>query len=165
MIALADEIERDGSIASLSHAAAWRLAEARILEDQGRRTAALYLYGYVVEIRLVTAVLHIAGFTASELVSPRTIDEFRKAARENRLMGANPHDLAGWGRFIVFFRSNLGSKMDRQFRFDLQSKSAALYDHWRPRLRYKTVLPTAAHLKVVRNVVDWFEENRSRLWS
>lgn len=80
-------------------------------------------------------------------------------------MSSNPHDIAGWGRYLVFLRSQMSSRLDRKLSQEVQIQSATLYDHWRPRLRYKTLVPTAAQLKAVRDVVAWFEENHSRLWS
>lgn len=161
----AEVIDQDGSVSSLDAAAAWRLAEARLLDAQGRRIAAMYIYGYVAEIRLTASVLRISGFAPQNTVSLRDIDDLRADARRNHLMTTDPHDVAGWGRYLVHLRSFQSRRMGTELRFSVQQQAASLYDHWRPRIRYKALTPSAYQLEAVRNAAAWIDENYPRLWS
>ena len=71
--ALADHLAPD-CIARLERAAAERLAEAELLRKQRRWLAAMYLYGYTIEMCLAAAYFRSAGFHVSMPIDRDTPD-------------------------------------------------------------------------------------------
>ena len=69
MADLASSLVRAGSIRTLEQAAAWRMQDAGALEAQGRLGGAVYLYGYVVEMRLCCATYRVLGYAPGPAIA------------------------------------------------------------------------------------------------
>jgi hypothetical protein len=163
MSGFADQIG-DGSISTLESAASWRLAEAGVLRANGRYGAALYLLGYVAEMRLTAACCRLLGYSPEDLISVAALERMRTDARKLKLMTAAPHDVRGWGRYLIELRRRRRRWFGRGIQGIIERHADSLYAHWRPRLRYKTMTPTAAQLKAVLEAAEWFNSNYSALW-
>ena len=168
MAGFADIIGGDGTPATMIAAAERRWRDAETLEADGRRGGALYLLGYVGETCLTAACHELAGCGRHE-VAPlrsepaRTFD--RKAmeadARTNGLMSGDPHHIAGWAAYLVYLRKRARRGMTREEATRTLDESAALYSHWRPRLRYKPTEPTLAQFREARAAAAWIFERRN----
>lgn len=165
MPGLADGLAGDGSIQTLDAAAPWRLADARVLDREGRRTAAVYLYGYVAEIRLTAACYRLTGHAPEQTIGRGTREGLERDARRQNIMSSDPHDLLGWARLLLILRKRDRIGYDREFGIEMVSRVADLYGNWRPRLRYRAIYPTAAQLTLVRDAAEWLDNNYPRLWS
>lgn len=165
MPGFADQLH-DAGIASLEAAAPWRLAEAQLLRNEGRRIAALYLVGYAAEMRLTAACYRVYGHGANEAIDRQKRSILESEARSLKLMSSEPHDLQGWGRYLIYLRSQRTARgLSRDLRLTLMSQVDALYDQWRPRLRYKAMTPTAAQLAVAFDAAIWLDQAYSSFWS
>jgi hypothetical protein len=165
MAGLADSLALDGSIASLDAAAAWRTRDAELLQDQGRLGAAAYLFGYVVEMRLTAACFRVLDFDLERRIDRIDRQTVERDARRLHLMSREPHDLAGWGRYLVYLRQRESRGYPRPFATDLISAVEGAYDNWRPRLRYRSLTPSAGQLAYVHDAAIWLSEHYTKLWS
>ena len=165
MAGLADELLEDGNIGTLDAAAPWRMADADALVGAGRVAAAVYLYGYAVEIRLTAACYRLKGHGVRDPIGRMTRERLERDARRQRLMTASPHDLVGWGKLLVAIRKAEKGGFDREFRDELLVRVGDVYDNWRPRLRYRALAVTAAQRRLVTDGARWVDANYVRLWS
>ncbi len=164
MSGFASQIEQDGSISSLEAAAAWRWSEAELLLASGRKAAALYWLGFTAEFRLTAAALRLSGFDPHDPVSLGTIRELREMARKRKLMTSEPHDISGLAAYVVHLRVTLGLATPKALAVQIERSSSELYEHWRPRLRYKAISPTGAQFRAALSAADWLREHYNRLW-
>lgn len=164
MDGFASLIELDGSISSLDAAAVWRWHEAEMLLEHGRRSAALYWYGFTAEFRLTAASFRVQGYRPDDRIHRDDLDALQREARKLHIMSRQPHDIAGLGRYLLHLRAVLGLRTPKELGLAVQQSSENLYAHWRPRLRYKAVSPTEAQLRVARSAAFWLRENYNRLW-
>lgn len=154
----------DGSIETIEAAAPWRLDDAACLENGGRRCAALYMDGYVIEIRLTAAAYRLAGYALNDAIARDARRELERDARRLSLMSAQPHDFAGWARYVVYLRQSRDRGFARTMRDTIIRHAEGAYEHWRPRLRYRALTPTAAVLRIVRDAAGWFDQHYATLW-
>jgi hypothetical protein len=155
----------DGSIQTLDAAAPWRLADALRLHEAGRRGGALYLYGYVGEMRLCAACFRLYGYGVREPIDRDKRKALEKDARRLSLMSSQPHDIAGWARYLVHLRRLRSTGYARGLRGRIIEQAEALYEQWRPELRYHALVPSATQLAVVRSAAEWLDQNYPRLWN
>jgi hypothetical protein len=163
MAGFSDALREDGSISTLEAAAPWRMAEAATLEKSGRRGAAVYLFGYAVEIWLTAACYRICGYSVGSLIDQRIRSRLVAEARNLRLMSSEPHDFAGWVRYLILIRKQTSAGYGRSFAVELETRVSDLYENWKPRMRYKAVTPSAAELNQVRDAALWMQERYNRL--
>jgi hypothetical protein len=159
------------TIWQLERAAEKRYEEGECLKRQNRLLAALYLYGYSVEMCLAAAYFRRAGFGPGQTI---TEDERRRRMRVARhtqhpdgepLMSNAPHPLVGWARYLQWQRrgSEALTSQDEQRLREAVQKAKQVQKHWRPELRYKTTDVATSQLDEVRRCVCWFVEQRGRL--
>lgn len=153
------------TISRLESAAYRRGEEARILHETGNLVGAVYLYGYVAEALLQGAYYRLIRYRPNTEITPERRRLVLQAARQAKLMGTAPHDIAGWGQFLVFTRKQRRTGYPAELRQEIIFRSRALYARWRPGLRYRTTVPTHSEMAVVRQAAEWFEMNYNRLWS
>ncbi len=164
MPGLADQLT-EGSIASLEAAAPWRHQDAKTLESSRRYGAALYVYGFVAEIRLCCACYRALGLSVGTIIADEKRRAYEREARKLNLMGREPHHILGWARYLVHVRSESKRQLQRRLSEPLLGHTEALYEQWRPRLRYKALTPTGAQLQIVREAVQWLDSSYNALWS
>lgn len=161
------------TIAKLERAAQNRYATAEVLrtQPQPRRLAALYLYGYSAEMWLCAAYYRSAGFQRNETIDRDTRRRRMAQARQLRmasgefLMNSDPHPLVGWARFLEWQRSSPGplAAPEAQRLREAINKAIAIYNYWRPELRYKVVEIMEPQLNAVRAAATWLMDNQDRL--
>jgi hypothetical protein len=135
------------TIRKFERAAQHRYKSANILLLEGRRLAALYLFGYTAEICLATAYFRSAGFSPNQEIDRDTRNRRMAQARlletpnGERLMSRDPHPIIGWVRFLESRRILAGNltEKDRQRLREAINKAVFVYSYWRPELRYKVV--------------------------
>jgi hypothetical protein len=151
------------SVDSLLRAAEQRYRTAEILNEQRRRLAALYLFGYSAEMCLCSAYFRSTGFTARQPIDRDTRRRrmaearLRKTATGEPLMNSDPHPIVGWARFLQWQRS-ADPRLSQEKIGRLQeavNKSSIIYAHWRPELRYKTVEITPEQIRRTRTATSW----------
>ncbi len=170
VIPLSDHLAED-TVRQLEGAAKRRFDEAKSLIAKQHFLAAVYLYGYCVEMCLAAAYFRSAGFNPNTKIDRETRRLRMAKARQLRtpsgepLMSSDPHPIVGWARFLEWQRSlNAGlSNVERQQLSDGIIKAEVVYKHWRPELRYKTTTVGPRQLDEVRKTASWFIERLGRL--
>ncbi|HEV2970847.1 MAG TPA: hypothetical protein VGY55_12825 [Pirellulales bacterium] len=170
VIPLADHLAPD-TIMKLECAAKMRFDDAQKLNSQGHLLAAVYLFGYSVEMYLTAAYFRSSGFSSNSPID-RDIRRRRMAqARQitvtsgQQLMNADPHPLVGWARFLEWqrlARGNLAPNESRRLKEAIVN-AELVYKHWRPELRYKVTNVSPNQLAEVRTAATWFVECCGRL--
>lgn len=166
---LAERLASD-TVARLERAALQRFTTAEFLRTS-RRLAALYLYGYTAEICLSAAYYRRAGFNPNAPIDRDTRQRRMAQARQLRttagepLMTSDPHPLVGWARFLEWQRLASGDlpAEDAQRLREAIHKAIAIYNYWRPELRYKTLEITENQLDEVRRAARWLIDNQAKL--
>jgi len=130
---LADHLAPD-SINTLERAAEQRIEDANRLMEQQRLLAALYFFGYSVEMNSCAAYDRNAGFSPNLPIDRDTRQRHLARARHLGLMESDPHPLVGWTRFLEWRRSLDRELTSRQSQLlkEAIGKAEVAYRHWRP---------------------------------
>lgn len=173
VLPLAERLSPD-TATKLERAAGQRYATAELLRSlpQPRRLAALYFYGYSVEMWLSAAYFRSAGFKPHEPIHRDTRLRRMAQARQLRLasgeavMNSDPHPLVGWARFLQWQRSASGklTMPEVQRLREAINRAIRIYNSWRPELRYKVLEITDDQLSLVREAATWFKTHQAKLW-
>jgi hypothetical protein len=161
---LAEKLAPD-TINRLVRAAELRLADAQQMLAAKRHLGALYLAGFSVEMCLAAACYRESGFAPNAPIDRETRRREMARARQRGLMDSDPHPLVGWARVLEWKRSAKIKQTPVQIQRmkDVIKRAEAVYRHWRPELRYKTIAVTAEQLGEVIKACIWFVENRGRI--
>jgi hypothetical protein len=167
---LADRLAPD-TINNLKRAANERFEDADRLVEQKRFLAALYLFGYCVEMVLAAAYYRSAGISPNMPIDRDTRQRHMAKGRQltmttgQPLMEPDPHPLVGWARFLQWRRSVARDLTAREVQLlnDAIDRAGIIYKHWRPELRYKTTRVTQDQIEEVRRSATWFIKYREDL--
>lgn len=159
------------TINTLKRAAEERIEDASRLLGQKRFLAALYLFGYSVEMVLASAYFSNAGYSPNRPIDRDTRHRHMVKARQMRLetgeplMEYDPHPLVGWARLLRWLRAASPGLASRQFLLleEAIDRAGLVYKHWRPELRYKTARVTGDQIEEVRRSAMWFIKHQERL--
>ena len=148
-------------------AASERNADAAALAAAGRRTAAIYLYGYVAEMLLKAAYFRLIRYGDAD---PIDIVALRSAVGENpasmsRSLGLpgtrNLHDLSAWANLIVAYRtSRTLVYADTTLAATLIEHVAMIHDRWTETIRYHKNTAYQHELVRVAGACDWLTNHR-----
>lgn len=145
-----------------------RAAEERLLDgltlaisEGGRTTGAIYLLGYVVEMRLKTAYFRYVG-----LPQGQDLGSTLKTVRNHLLsQRKNLHDLTGWMDLLIHERAMRGDALDATIANQLDFHVRQVYDQWKEVLRYRYSVATDQELNTVFASTEWIVAHHSQLWS
>ncbi len=159
------------TINTLRRAAEDRVEDASRLVERKRFLAALYLFGYGVEMVLSASYFRSAGFFPNQPIDGDTRHRHMAKARQRKratgqpLMEQDPHPLVGWARLLRWQRSaspELTTREDQVLKEAIE-RAELVYQYWRPELRYKKADVTMDQLEEVRSSAIWFIKNRDSL--
>lgn len=163
---LPDRLATD-CIQEYEHGAIERYTDVGRLADTGRRTGAIYLYGYVVEMFLKAAFLRLAGHADEDPIGIATLrgyvgDRPTSTARSLGLPGtANLHDLMAWTDLIVAYRAARGLVYPEvNFAAVLTTNVRTVAQRWTEVLRYHKNVAYLHELNAVRTACSWVVNNR-----
>jgi hypothetical protein len=172
--ALIDRLDKTpDTIDDLEQAACNRYDEGEGLRKQNHLLAALYLYGYSVEMCLAAAYFRRFGFARGDTIEPKHRKRHMEQAQQTvdgagePLMAPGAQPLPGWARLLEWQRRRqpskpLGPEEERLFS-EAVVKARMVYRHWRPRLRYTSLVVTLEQIEEVRRCVSWFIDHRFEL--
>lgn len=147
---LLDRCQPD-SIREFRHAAEERFQDGIVLATAGRRTAAIYLWGYAVEMTLKAAYFETSHFLIDQVI---TLQDLQQAMATAVQLGihwpGNLHRTDAWAQFITSMRSAVPAQNYRVPGFGSRVLAHALTvaQYWRETLRYR------------KNVAYWYEVER-----
>jgi len=144
------------SILEFQAAARQRSLDAITLHAAGRRTAAVYLWGYVAEMTLKAAYFRVVGFGQTQAITRTDL-----RAGLNSLPGPASnrplHHLGLWAQALVAFRAGtpgLGYA-DLTFGSTVTAKAQSLYGIWRETIRYHKNTAYVHELIRARDAAEW----------
>ncbi len=147
---------RPDSIREFRAAAKARFEDGLQLARMGRRTAAIYLWGYAVEISLKAWYFDTIHFHIGQ---PIRMADLRMAVQRAKVLGiawpGQLHDLAAWAELIVAEHLALGSPLPVIEASRLQSSAQRLRSLWREILRYHSNVAYEYEQVQVREIVLW----------
>jgi hypothetical protein len=140
------------------------------LVEAGRRTAAIYLFGYVVEMTLKVAFLRLVGHDEDQPITTAILRGYAgtsptSTARTLGLPGtANLHDLASWADLIVAYRA------DRQLVYTdpelgetMLANTLIVHERWVETIRYHANVAYLHELARVQQACGWILEHRAAI--
>jgi hypothetical protein len=164
-IRLPDRCGPDTVIGFLA-AAEQRYADGLRLAETDRRTGAVYLWGYAVEMLLKAAYFRVVGSGPRQ---PILRDDLRAAVDlaptvNCHFPGRNFHHLIGWSDLLICTRLALGQPYsDPRFPAAITHHTRRVYQVWRETLRYHQNTAYQFEVTAVREGVEWFLEQAARL--
>jgi hypothetical protein len=159
---------RTECIRELELASSARHTEARHLAEAGRRTAAIYLFGYVVEMTLKVAFLRLAGHGDEQEITPTILRSYAgtsptSTARTLGLPGTtNLHDLASWADLIVAYRADRRLLYSTpELRTMVVANTRIVHERWVETIRYHANVAYQHELVRVQQACGWILEHKA----
>ena len=150
-------------------------AAVRCFHDAGRlricnrRLAAIYLYGYCVEMWIKAAYFRTV-FLVYELPPSSKIDVKRRKAAVNEwndlglLRKPKFHDIAGWAELLIAKRASLGVAHPTLLGNEIVNRATNVYDnYWREYMRYRSIAFSLSEVSLVRAETKWFRTHYPQL--
>ncbi len=153
-------------IAGFRAAAMQRCADAVALASNGRRTAAIYLWGYAVEMWLKAAYFTAFRYRGDQPITATDLRAVIELAPSVGVAwaGRNLHHLPSWARMLIETRQEFGLEYPtRLFSADLIRNTNRVYLIWRETLRYHPNVAYDHEVGAVRRCVDWFRDHADSL--
>ena len=151
-------------------AATERYHDALALSWAERRTAAIYLFGYVVEMLLKAAYFRILRYGDTDPIDLAAMraavgDNPASAARALGLAGTrNLHDIGAWAELLVAFRTARGPLYpDVGFAAFLIDRVSDVRQRWTETIRYHKNRAYQHELERVENACRWLVGRRYEL--
>ncbi len=156
------------SIREFRAAARVRYYDAMALAAAGRRTAAIYVWGYTAEMILKAAYFSFVGHPHSAPIT--WPGHLRPAIIKGRAMGiAWPdrgagHNVRAWAEFLIGTRAaNPGTAYSAAFALDVQRQGQRVGRMWTETLRYHKNTAYRYEVAQLREAAEWFLVNSSAL--
>ena len=151
---------RPDSIQEFRLAASRRFDDGLAMASQGRRTAAIYLWGYTGEMIIKAAYFSFLGIHDAQDLS-WSID-VRPAIRAGRQLGilwpphGEGHNVRAWGELLINARStSAASAFPIAFGHDVQRHCQRIGQLWRETLRYRKNHAYLHEVNQVRVSAEW----------
>lgn len=159
------------SIREFRAAALQRFVDAVSLADLGRRTAAIYLWGYSAEMTLKAAYFWLVGFPETQTI---TLADLRSAAVNGVKLGVSwpggpkaprLHDLYSWAELILATRAATPgwAYADMTFPNQVRARSRPLQRFWSEVLRYHKNVAYLYEVQQVKEAAGWLLSQSSQL--
>jgi hypothetical protein len=164
---LLDRCQPD-SIREFRAAARRRFEDALELAGQGRRTGAIYLWGYTAEMTLKAAYFALLGLADTAVLTWN--GNLRPAINRGRAMGiawlpeGAGHNVRAWGELLVAVRAlSPVTAFTPSFGLEVQRRGQRIEQLWRETLRYRKNHAYPFEMRQVREAAEWLLVNASAL--
>jgi hypothetical protein len=156
----------EDSVGQFRASAAIRNEDAWGLYFQGRFTAAIYLWGYAVEMTLKSAWFsNVLKYDDNKIIKRSDLQQAGDLAKKTyRIPWGGFHDLVGWAGLITEYRIINGNYyINSNFGPQMLLQSQSVYSRWRETLRYKKNRAYVFEADSVAQATEWFLLNSSIL--
>lgn len=149
-------------------AAEQRYTDGVQLAGADRRTAAVYLWGYAVEMMLKAAYFQAFGYDPRRAIATadlRAARELASALPFQWPQGGNLHHLPAWATLLVRTRTQLAHTAypNPLFPAEVVSRAVRVFEVWRETIRYHQNTAYEFEVRAVREQTEWFLEHAARL--
>jgi len=158
---LADRLRTFDTVSGLAKAADQRARDAECLYGQGHGLAAIYLFGYEVEMRVKAAYFRYY-FSLRQLPPTTRIDTSlrQQVIAQHQQLGLprkpGHHDILGWSQLLVSERRSRHNPYSLVMERAVLDQAELISQRWSEVLRYRANIPYRHELRTVREVAAWF---------
>jgi hypothetical protein len=163
----ADRLERSPDCVAHFHIAAQtRCHDALLLAEHGASAAAIYFWGYAVEMLLKAAYFRLIGYTSQQVIA---LADLRRAVKFGQLQFKVPfahrlHDIDSWARLLIEQRRHLHRPYSSAgFAAAVHIQAQIVHQRWREFIRYKPNVPYRHEVERVGEAANWFVNAAHRL--
>jgi hypothetical protein len=165
---LLDRCQPD-SIREFRASARQRYDDALSLASQGRRTAAIYLWGYTAEMTLKAAYFSLQGL--AETATLTWLGDILPAIDRGKKMGipwpaqGQGHNIRAWADLLVLERAATPGRAypDPAFAALVQNAGQRIEPLWRETLRYHKNIAYPFEVRQVQDAAEWLLLNSAAL--
>lgn len=164
---LLDRCQSD-SIDEFQLAAHQRYLDGLSAASAGRRTAAIYLWGYAAEMTLKAAYFRVSGFAPKQAITAK--DRKSAVQQAGKLNIAWPtagqgHNVRAWAELLVATRSSTAGQnySTAQFGREVQVRGQRLEKLWNETLRYHKNRAYPYEVEQVLEAVSWLLAHSPKL--
>ena len=156
------------SIAEFQRAARQRYDDGLTLASQGRRTGAIYLWGYAAEMVLKAAYFRLTGVPSGR---PLTVQgDIRPAIQRGRTIhglvwpvAGDGHNVRAWAELLIAERLSLTQPYPTDFGRQVQRCGQRIGLLWSESLRYHKNVAYVYELRQVQESLEWLLTNEALL--
>lgn len=162
---LIDRCQPD-SIHEFRLAAEERFLDGLYLADGGRRTGAVYVWGYAAEMVLKATYFDAIGFAAKQAIGMADLRAaVATAAAAGIVWQGNLHNIESWAELLLSVRiaSPTASYTNPAFSRDVMLRSHTIGQTWREVLRYRKNVARAFEVKQVGDATAWLMSKKMTL--
>lgn len=156
------------SIREYRASARQRFDDALAMAGHGRRTGAIYLWGYTAEMVLKAAYFSLIGLPDTHNLGWRT--DLRPAIDRGRAMRigwprpGEGHNVRAWAELLVNVRALApATAFPAPFALEVQRHGQRIEQLWRETLRYRKNYAYPYEVRQVRESAEWFLIHSRRL--
>ncbi|MBN2579168.1 MAG: hypothetical protein JXB10_09275 [Pirellulales bacterium] len=157
---------REDSIKEFRNAASFRFAEGLHLSTAGHRSAAIYLWGYSVEMILKAGWFSYQGFQNDQAIQRSDLLKAQTIAQNLGIpwRKGDLHNIVNWAELLKQDRMTSGrGYTDPAFGLSLIQHSQTVFSLWREWIRYKANRAYPYEVKAVASSANWFLSNSTQL--
>jgi hypothetical protein len=157
---------RPDSIFEFRLAAQQRFQDGLALAPVGRRTAAIYLWGYAAEMTLKAAYFDLIGFPPNQIISKADLKgASANAAKLGFVWTGNFHNLELWTQLLVLTRASTPGwrYTDVNFGNAVVARGRQLQRLWNEVLRYHKNVAYPHEVEQVQRAAEWLLLNNTQL--
>jgi hypothetical protein len=157
------------SIREFRASARQRYDDGLALAAQGRRTGAIYLWGYSAEMTLKAAYFHFTGLAETDVLTWGShifpaIDRGRNVLGISWPVPGQGHNVRAWAELLVAERAALpGAGYVHPFGLEVQGCGQRVGQLWSETLRYHKNLAYVFEMNQVREAAEWLLANEPAL--
>jgi len=153
------------SIAQFRISARIRHEDAAQLARSNRGLAAIYLWGYTVEMTVKAAWFALLGYPDYKSIARKDLETAKAVAKSYGIgWPGNFHDIECWAQLLVQHRVALNRPYAvHHFDTVLLAHAHCVYSRWRESLRYKANVPYRFEVEAVAESAEWFLTNSRSL--
>ena len=140
-----------------------------VLAGQGRRTGAIYLWGYSAEMILKAAYFRLIGLAETDLITiaghvQPAIDRGRSVLGIAWSRAGQGHNVRAWAELLVAeHAATPGAAYPTPFDVEVQERGQAIGQLWSETLRYHKNVAYAYEMNQVRQASEWLLVNSDAL--
>jgi hypothetical protein len=156
------------SIREFRASARQRFDDALTLMAAGRRTGAIYLWGYSAEMVLKASYFTLSGLAETDPITWH--GHIQPAINRGRALGINwpnagqGHNVRAWADLLVTARAQSpATAYSQAFGLEVQRRGQRIRELWRETLRYHKNIAYDFEVRQVRESVEWLLVNWSNL--
>jgi len=149
------------SIREFRAAARQRFDDALAMAGDGRRTGAIYLWGYTAEMILKAAYFSLIGVPETQTLGWAA--DLQPAIVRGRNLGIHwpaqgeGHHVRGWAELLVAERALSPNTVFRpSFALEVQRRGQQIEQFWRETLRYRKNYAYLYEVGCVRQAAEWY---------